>query len=94
MSTYRLRNDLDNLTYDLEHLALGSWGQHLHLGRVCQLEGHYAECWAREREAGRVHWLRAHVRGRGHAPWPMWSPLESVFGESPFPEVGGYGQEG
>lgn len=87
MSAYRLRNDLDNLTYDLEHLVLGSWGQHLHLGRVCQLEGHYA----REREAGRVRRLRACVRGRGHAPG---FPLESAFGEGPFPEVGGYGQEG
>lgn len=51
MSTYRLRNDLDNLTYDLEHLVLGSWGQHLHLGRVCPLEGHCAECWAWERSS-------------------------------------------
>ena len=91
MSTYRLRNDLDNLTYDLEHLVLGSWGQHLHLGRVCPLEGLCAECWAREREAGRLHWLRACLRGRGHAPWFPW---ESAFGEGPFPEVGGYGQEG
>lgn len=57
VSTYRLRNDLDNLTYDLERLVLGSWGQHLHLGRVCNLKnttqsaGH-----KREKQAGPPGW--------------------------------------
>lgn len=34
------------------------------------------------------------MRKGDHAPWSILFPLESVFGEGPFPEVGGYGQEG
>lgn len=47
----------DSLTDDLEYLELESWGQRLHLGKVCQLEGHEAESGAlRDRGAGRFLW--------------------------------------
>lgn len=46
----------------------------------------------REKQAGSTG--REAVWEGGHTPWFMLFPLESVFWEGPFPEVGGYGQEG
>lgn len=43
---------------------------------------------------GRQRPLAEGLRIGAHAPWLVWFPLESVFWEGPFPEVGGYGQEG
>lgn len=46
----------------------------------------------REKQAGSTG--KGRVREGEYAPWSMLFPLESVFWEGPFPEVGGYGQEG
>lgn len=62
------------------HLVLGSWGRHLHLGRICQLERHYAECWALRSRRGP---LAERLWQRGdYTPWSMLFPLESVLGRS------------
>lgn len=65
------------------HLELGSWGQRLHLRREYQPEGLEAECGALRVEQGGFIGLR---RDRDLG---LLFPLESVFWEGPFPEVGG-----
>lgn len=64
---------------------LGSWGQRLHLGRVCQFERHHAECWAlREKQAGS---MAEAVWGRRTCSL-VYGFLWNLFWEGPFPEVG------
>lgn len=54
---------------------------------VCQLEGHYAECWALRERSRQGPLAERLCKRRRYSPWFMSLPLESVFGESPFPEV-------
>lgn len=43
---------------------------------------------------GSRHWPPLRLREGESAPWSTLFPLESLFWEGPFPEVGGDGQKG